>query len=217
MKLFEIHHTMNPEMAADQIMLHCKPFLEQINYKAAELIMYRGSKSKDRQYMKVDPGSGLRTIIGHNPNRTTVDTPPALHEALNKIYIELFGLPFRNGTFATGSYVQSTGYGNQTFVVLPIGEFKFLWSPLVEDAFIGYDMMDYITPPKVAVTRKPKEIDLDELKEETLDLGYKTTDLIGAIQKKHEIMLYCDHCIVLRAKEDNPLAVLQSIQRRGEL
>lgn len=207
MKLFEINHQVDPNMAADVIINHCKPFLEQINYDPARYPIYRGVHTKDKPHMQVDARTGLRTIRGHNPNRKPLDTPPEVHNELNRIYKEMFGLPFRNGTFVSGSYPQSTGYGDMTVVVLPIGNFNFLWSPKVEDALVGYD----IDARCIKYKYNKSVLSPEYLQDKTDDNDYQTTNLPSAILSRHEIMLYCDSCIILRTKADNPLAVFHEI------
>ena len=194
MKLFEIVTTpINPiaEEIAHNIMAGCKPFLEAIQYKTDTYKLFRGAGKSTNPAV---------ILPGFRQNRKPSDTPLKIHKAVNKVFRNKFGVPFRNGIFATGSYDQASAYGNRVYIVIPCHEFKFLWSPGVHDL---YDFMcrkvraDYgkfeILGQNPAVTNSVA----DYVKKEIFVNLYQNTNLQQAIASENEVMLYSDQCLYI--------------------
>lgn len=120
--------------------------------------------------------------------RTPVDTPNVIHAAINDFFTLKFGIPFRNGVFATGdvyeadSYLRrSEGRQRELAMVFPVNGFSFCWSPVVSDFY------------HIPTTELVKKITSDpNYVTETFEkLKYQTTDLQRGIDINHEIMLDC--------------------------
>jgi hypothetical protein len=193
MKLLEIATTTNhtAEEIAHNIMAMCQPFLNAIQYKTDTYKLFRGAGKSS------SPGI---ILPGFRKDRKPSDTPLKIHRAVNKVFQTKFGVPFRNGTFTTGAYEDADAYGSRVYIVIPINEFKFLWSTGVHDLF------DFMRK-KVAVDYGKFEIlghnphIVDELvnyvKKDVFANLYQNTNLQQAIASEHEVMLYADHCFYI--------------------
>lgn len=63
------------------------------------------------------------------------DTPYFIHELINSITKEKFGLPLRNLIFAASEYNHADSYGN-AHIITPIGKWRAFVSPEVQDMTI---------------------------------------------------------------------------------
>ena len=147
---------------------HCQPYLQQVTNPTA---MYRGF-------------GAYNELFAHNEvdlnKRPPINTPPEVHKALNIYFKKQFGAEFRNALFCTGNSQDASYYG-RLFVVFPIGEFDFLWSPNIKDLFVEYKRLAY-----------KGETDLKEFIGLLKRKGnYQTTDLNAAIISGKEIMIRC--------------------------
>lgn len=162
----------------------CKPFLEAINYDVDKYRLYRGSRRRDLN--TAIPGTRMFVGPGFIENRLPKSIPVSIHRRLNDLFVNLFGVPFRNGVYATGDYNQSTDYGT-VYTFFPIGEFKYCWSPYQKDLFHYID------------DRDGKFTD-DELKE--IVGSYTNFNLKEAISEEVEIMFYCQNSILLQVHDE---------------
>ena len=196
MKLIEIATPpINPivDEIAHNVMALCKPFLEAIQYKTDTYKLFRGAGKSTNPAV---------ILPGFRKDRKPSDTPLKIHRAVNKVFQTKFGVPFRNGTFATGSYDDASAYGSRVYIVIPCHDFKFLWSPGVHDL---YDFMcrkvraDYgkfeILGQNPAVT----ESVVDYVKKDVFVNLYQNTNLQQAIASEYEVMLYSDQCLYIDA------------------
>lgn len=101
----------------------CQPFLTQCG---GELI-YRGMESKT-PFMTKDV----------RKNRQPMNLKQTAHELIDNTMYEKHGIRGRSGAvFCTGNTTTARGYG-AVYAIFPIGDFKFIWSPVVEDFY--FDM-----------------------------------------------------------------------------
>jgi hypothetical protein len=208
-KLLELNDTKSPyEHIANNIISTCKPFLELINYDTDEYVLYRGA------------GKSLNPVIilpGYRDNRKPRDIPIHLHAAINRVFKTKFGIPFRNGTFTTSNMSDAETYSSTIYVVIPLGEFKFIWSPQISDLFnylnrktkdlFGTLTSLYHEEPKVIGTLL-KYIDTPEF--ESL---YQNTNLRAGITSGHEVMLYADNCYYINCSEYTQISKLIQLNR----
>ena len=225
MKLIEITSTSdetNIENTAEFLIQNCKPFIQAMNYNVADNRLCRGLKVEYIQRVNY-PDAELFVIPGHIKGRQPVDTPPIIHNSLNKLFVKKFGVPFRDGIFTSPLVSVAWNYGNMAGWVLPIGNFKFLWSPVIRDLYATYinmvkDAGVYSHTSDADKIEKMKIFN-DTFAQKIIDIGnYKSTDLPAAIPSHNEIMIYCNKCYVLRADGENQntnLAILKNIQRKG--
>ena len=166
----------------------CKPFLNQVGGSCSSNFMYRGTKGTDPRTRQ---GACEELIIlpGSQPHRTPRNSTIELHNALNKAFIQLYHIPFRNGTFVNGSVTSASIYGNVN-AVIPLNEFHFLWSPDVSDLFSEFNAAKYKWSKSLS-DDETIHILIDRIM--AGDYEYQTTDLLEAIKSGNEIMLYCDN------------------------
>lgn len=137
-------------------------------------------------------------LIGRNPRGSLMRE---WHGVVNKYFNSAFGHAFRNGIMTVGSQLRSSGFGTDV-AVFPIGEFKFLWSPTVEDLNhqIGGDWSEEMVGPD----------SWDNTQEDILvglisNARYQTTDLQGGIESGNEIMIWAEEYYTLDNTVDRML------------
>lgn len=159
----------------------CKPFLNEVQYPAMYKL-YRGMNSENSAFFK----KNVRLT-----DRTPSDMPQNMHDRLNKFFTIKFGAPFRNALFVSGSSSMAMEYGNETYVIFPIGEFKFLWSPQVPDL---WNIWDELRPLQGGMTDEEfKKVEKEQFEKfyNRYLTTFQDTDLKAAIKSNHEIMLRC--------------------------
>jgi hypothetical protein len=180
----------------------CMPFISES--KKANL-MYRGSHSKGGLIGIYDVPEIEDKVNAYEKevrkDRTPLSTWKPLHDYIDHYMKEKFDINGRKGSmFCMGKYgdIFTGGYG-KTNVVFPIGDFKFLWSPHVEDLFDQIEMYLMDDRQKDKSLRK-QYMDGDKFNNEELDayfnsLNYTDRDLDYALSIKREIMVECDRYI----------------------
>jgi len=176
------HLTEIKEIAKEDIIKRlkkdCKPFLQEI--KKAKGFLYRGSSYYVQTMRKAIP----RT------DRKPTDTPIKLHDQANDFFIKKFGWAGRNGVFAS-HLIQALQYGRDatgTYLFFPIKEYKFIWSPEIDDFWI--DLID----------------DVGIFDQKYFNMMLKTyidTDLSKAIDLQGEIMFKCESYYLVHRKYEN--------------
>lgn len=106
---------------AYQIANDCKPAIDRASGPQA-YSLYRGIETrKDFLHKQV------RT------ERQPRDTDQKIHRAMDEWFYENFGTRYRSNSIAcTGDRVSTADYGN-SYLVFPIGQFDFIWSPQLHD------------------------------------------------------------------------------------
>ena len=100
----------------------CAPFFQ--SYKGIKL--YRGIKSAAETI--------IYTKSAYLDHREPLDSEPHHHNVLNKAFTYTFNHPYRNGVFVVGKQKEADMYGD-VHIVIPIGDFDYIWSPYVSDMF----------------------------------------------------------------------------------
>ena len=182
MKLTEI--TMNEEILSI-IKKNCGPFLTAINNQITDYPLYRGAKW-NQPALLFEP---LIRKTARLDDRRPKDTNKLKHARINDYFIRTFDEPFRNSVHVTGDEHQASFYG-RVFMMFPIGEFTFLWSPHIID--IAFD----IKWPAVGnfANVPPTQEVVDDV---IGNLDYHTVDLITAIKSKVEIMIRCEEYYII--------------------
>lgn len=118
--------------AASMIKRDCEFFLKESGFdpsQPAHTGLFRGS---DR--ITVKPGSLPKLSVVKN--RRPLTTPPPIHRVADEYMQKQFGVPFRSQSiFVTPDSGIAEEYGRGTFLIFPIGVFKYCWSPVVEDFY----------------------------------------------------------------------------------
>jgi hypothetical protein len=176
---------------------NCKPFLSQAGWDHP---MYRG-------VTRELPAVSLQQNIA---NRRPVNTVASLSNLADSWFVEHTGIKFRsNAVFAAGDLATARSYGT-VYVMFPIGEFKFCWSPVVEDMFMMINDLNNRVPRN---TMEVPELFKAEMLKRMGHAGYRTDHLIEAIDSTSEIMVHCNKYYLL--SEDMFKAVLTLVKKPG--
>lgn len=197
------------DMLRQQIRKQCQPYLRAVKGNFGHRAMYRGMEgvSNFRLYRTLP----LRS------NRNPVSSSIQLHDILDSTIETLAGFKARsNSLFVTGNILNAQEYG-ETFLIFPIGDFKFVWSPLIADAYSSLDYFptfmrdttlagifaqylfenDYLPDNSVQGARiwiltisKDEYYDiLEDFMSKNIDKLYKNDDLAAGLNSMNEIML----------------------------
>lgn len=111
-------------------------------------------------------------------DRKPADIHPLVHDMLDKEFQNKFGYPARSSSlFVTSHIYTASSYGERVYLVFPIGKYKYLWNPEINDLYthIGdrsgntvdknFDNGTGIKNPIVAnYVKKNKVFDSDQIK-----------------------------------------------------
>jgi len=161
---------------ANFIKKNCQPVLRELNSQETPPLLYRGIKSNDPIF--------IGTV---RKNRRPKDTGIEYHNLFNNSFFKLFGWkPRSEGLFVSGEVWSTKSYGD-TYIIFPMGDFKFIYSPNVIDLYVelqnitNYD--DFIYKLKI----KNKAVLSKEWREG--EFGYNSKQKrYGMIKKYPEIM-----------------------------
>lgn len=164
----------------------CKPFLDQLGGN----LMYRGSRSQNHGPTRLFSKRGVRT------NRRPTNTDPHVHDQMNDWFEKKFKIKARSETvFTTGRFADAKGYGT-VYCIFPIGDFKFIWSPKIDDLFVRL--------------RAEHEADIPGF----LDAAdYQDDDLAQALRGDREIMVACkEYYLLLANTPEQRMQVLRMLE-----
>lgn len=130
--LDEAQKKIDAATAAQIIKRDCAYFLKNSGFNPTDVertAIFRGSDT-----ISIEPGE-LKPIPV-NKNRRPLTTPIAIHTAADEYMEKQFGVKFRSqSVFVSPDAGIAEEYSRKTFLVFPIGEFKYLWSPTVQDFY----------------------------------------------------------------------------------
>lgn len=154
---------------------NCQPYLKTI--KGTKELLFRGT-NQSFKLAQITP----------RKNRTPKDTPLKYHKLLDKLFNIKFGWkPRSTGIFCSGRD-QARVYGN-VYSIWPIGQFKFIWSPVIHDLYMKIYNLAWGT--------ERWSIDLEQSTIQELVDTYQKTNLKLAIDNRNEIMLNCSEYYLL--------------------
>ena len=188
--LFEEENSLNKEIVK-KIYEDCKPFFDAIDNDVDNRILYRGLDESSLSYFKK---IASYTYLGEvRKDRKPLNTPEQFHKLIDNWMEKKLGYKFRSGAmFCAGEYYTALKYG-AGYCVLPIGEFKYAWSPFIEDLYNDSDELSNFDSKKARA--KSEHGSLESSMIDTLEnANYKTTELKRALEDypAHEIMIACD-------------------------
>lgn len=181
------------------IQKNCQPWLSQTD--SGSYVAYRGIKEVDKYKAFVQKT---------RPDREPTDTEPGRHRIFN-ILLNYANSPANrsNSIFVTGSKVAASEYG-KPFVLLPIGNFNYVWSNRYADWTRHMDYLELakmLKPEVFGFVGDPDEIgNTPDTEEEMIaafnkpsNLRYGVVDkifrvnkeLVRGIQSGHEIIIQC--------------------------
>ena len=152
----------------DEIITECQPYVQQ---SKGEFI-FRGIKHPTGEVHIRDTNiTAFRMDV--RTDRHPRDSDQFTHNESDKYLRDKFGIAGRSqALFVTGSPSVAEGYG-PIHVIIPRGEFKFIWSPKIGDLYgIEFDSRE-------------------DAEQAMADFEYQTTDLYDAIESRNEIMISC--------------------------
>lgn len=182
----------------DIVMDRCKPFIELSKSCRNPLSLWRGVSNKlidncdEISYLVYEAKSYLN-------DRKPMNTPNELHSKLNKEFYNKFGWNVRNGVFCT--YDKGVAYNfssitsnyrcSLAYFFIPIGDFKYCWSPKYYD----------LTAALADVYTKEEIKNLSDLKIRNIVNRYKDTNIEESQYKKSlsakEISFKCDKYLLI--------------------
>jgi hypothetical protein len=182
--LLESNHI--PDEMVDKILNDCSYYFK-INGRPVESPpLYRGSDKLIKDYKVITP----------RRDRKPLDTPIEIHRALDRLFYDKFGWYVRTeGVFAIGKRGSASEYG-QPYIMLPIGKFKYVWSPYI------YDLHSKLVNTGVIYSRGGNSKVIMEKDEympilEELVGKYKDNDLDTVIHTGNEISIKCDKYYII--------------------
>ena len=112
-----------------QILEKCQPFITDLVKASSTLVfLWSGREGKPDFFQ-----SKVRK------DRTPRDTPTEIHNMVDDVFQEKFGVkPRSNSIFCLLDRTGSADYGDP-YIILPIGKYKTIWSPKIEDMFNSLD------------------------------------------------------------------------------
>lgn len=164
----------------------CKPFLREINFPNNDnLWLYRGMSgmSDDR---RMDP-------VAVRTDRKPVDTPLGAHNIVGQWMMKKFGWDPRSaGVFGVGSYYTSTYYGT-VYAIFPKGDFRYIWSPVVDDLTAKIGVAIGIVPKSEEETRDYLALKPKILKVLNSGQWQQDTGLLECLRNypAHEVVVKC--------------------------
>ncbi|WP_300760223.1 hypothetical protein [Janthinobacterium sp.] len=172
------------------------PFVQQAKGHG---VFLRGADNKPPTIARVELPSGRVVDVGMmsvRKDRIPMNMPKDFHLAADEWMKGKFGIAGRTGAaFVLGEDGRRTAesYGEYLYAVIPRGDFKFIWSPEVEDLFDQYhnggmrDAVKGLTGEEfnAAVTAELEKI------------NYTDEDLPGALDSENEVMIECEYLLVV--------------------
>lgn len=112
--------------AWEQIKRECKPFLKELSTRNRnKLVLLRGASSNKRWEKR-----SVRT------DRYPKDMESQWHEAFDEVFDTEFDFKARSqGLFCTGKHSVAGGYGDNVYIIFPIGKYKYIWSHSITDLY----------------------------------------------------------------------------------
>jgi len=189
MKLRALFERASPlsKSVAQKIINDCKPFIHEV-IDIDENRLYRGLKldSFARRAEEVAEDVYRATV---RKDRVPLNTPEFIHTFMDEWMEKELGRKFRSESIFCAADRQTVLNFGKPYVILPIGEFAYAWSPFIEDVFSDVEEISH------ADKRDGRSHDesLEKIKSVLENAKYETTDLGRAIRDfpTHEIMVDC--------------------------
>ncbi|WP_300760232.1 hypothetical protein [Janthinobacterium sp.] len=181
------------DITLEQMLDECKPFIRESKGN----LIYRGI---DRPIGDVSVSTPRGDITAYRMvvrlDRRPLNTDNTTHNNFDSWMKEHFGWGGRSqGIFVSGKILTAAFYG-KPFIILPRGDFKYIWTPLVSDLF---------------AIRHNAETDVDASIEK---LKFTDADLPHAIATGNEISISCKDYYAIPATEEN-ISMIGKLIKRG--
>ncbi len=166
----------------EQINRDCSVFLKE----SKGFPFYRGSKTaKVKTFKKITP----------RKDRKPLDTPLILHNEINKEFKKQFGWYVRSeGVFCTGDSAQTNYFGDM-YIMLPIGSYKYVWSPSIIDFGVELEYRGVYNNGSDNIYLEPEQY--NKIIEDMVET-YRNTDLYGAWKSRNEVSIQCKEYYLIK-------------------
>lgn len=185
--LFEDGQILNKEIAKT-IVDDCLPYITAIQHDIDNFRLYRGLQLESfRRRAENVADDVYRATV--RKNRVPLNTPDYLHTFIDDWANENLGSRFRSSAiFCAAKRITVINFG-KPYVIMPIGEFKYAWSPLIEDLYSDVEEIN-----NAATTQSEKEMTKAAVKKVLDNAQYRTDGITKMISEypAHEIMIDCD-------------------------
>ncbi|WP_300760231.1 hypothetical protein [Janthinobacterium sp.] len=169
-----------------EVIAECQPFLTASKNR----LVFRGMKNPTGAFTLSTPSGdipGYRMDV--RTDRRPLDSNKLTHDAVDDYMEDKFGWRGRSaGLFVTTITNHASAYGD-VYMILPRGDFKFIWSPKVSD----------LITKQMNVT--------SDIEKELRKFKYQSTDLTAALNSGHEIMISCKDYYAIPYTHENYYAV----------
>ena len=161
------------EISLDKVFDDCKPFINDLKKCKKGDFLLRGVGNNNMKPFDIKKFDAPYERIPRN-------MPIEDHDTFNFLLKQKFGWYVRDGVFCFGYNLnkrenldgkkEDVGYGIKTFIMFPLGNYKFVYHPEINDLFVEYN-----------TNKIPEIIDT-----------YKNTSLENAIYYGNEISIGCE-------------------------
>ena len=186
--------SLSNEQIIDHIKNECSEFLKEIDFRVNPSIDTFSSISYNQVpralWRSAQHDADVFIKLSGNRLRTPTDTNLKMHTLLVKHLSNQFGYPYRSlGVFCSTSKLQATEYPGTPFLIFPIGEYEYVYSPIVRDAFEQFDGQSSGNEPtawKQIFSKFKDENKEDYLDEDGYILYNKWYDLVYEYLEKYK-------------------------------
>jgi len=195
--------TQTPEQVVEILQRDCQPFLQATNN--LEYRLYRGIRS-------IVPFDGKLIKEAACPvGRRPKDSPMFLHRVADQWFFNETGIAFRsNSVFCTGNNAEAIEYGT-VYLMIPLGNFDFCWSPNVEDLYRKFDQTryhSYNADAMVGEALYDKESLIHDLDHSKYRFNSSVNDFRSGIVSGNEMMIHCDQYYIMPYYDEQTTKVL---------
>jgi len=176
--------------ALDAALSGCTPYFQTVDRDSAltDMALYRG----DRRFNWEQSYDPFR-IVEVSQSRKPVNTRKEVHAIIDNWCFEQFGIRFRSASlFCSNNEFTAATYGS-VGIVVPVGEFNYLWSPKIDDLFISVARGD--AHDRIVAGEEPlNQIIISILEQAEYQFN---TGLPAAIDCGNEIMVACKTAVIV--------------------
>lgn len=190
MKLKALFERAEPlsKAVAQKIIDDCKPFIHEV-IDLDENRLYRGLKMESFARRSDEVAEDIFKAKVRK-DRVPLNTPSFIHTFMDEWMEKELGRKFRTQSIFCAADRKTVLSFGKPYVIMPVGNFSYAWSPFIEDVFSDVEEISHADKRD----GRSQDESLDKIRGVLENAGYKTDDLIRAIQEypTHEIMLECD-------------------------
>lgn len=108
---------------------NCKPFMR-------DWTRLKGDERHPKGLFRGIRGNLFIVDKKQRKNRSPRDTPASTHELLDELFEKKFGIPLRSqSVFCIGSVNETEDYGDNVYLIIPVGNFEIYWSSEIGDLY----------------------------------------------------------------------------------